>query len=99
MAFFSPPFSQVLDKKLNVLYCKQIGNKEDQPTRYPSVFATVRMATASDISFFSSFWKEEDVLLRNILNSCVIADNRTWNEPEEKISLIEDTDKNRCIRI
>lgn len=55
MAFFSPPFSQVLDKKLNVLYCKQIGNKEDQPTRYPSVFATVRMATASDISFFSSF--------------------------------------------
>lgn len=53
--FFFPPFSQVLDKKLDVLYCKQIGNKEDQPTRYPSVFATVRMATASDISFFSSF--------------------------------------------
>lgn len=52
MAFFPPHFSQVLDKKLNVLYCKRIGNKEDQPTRCPSVFAAVRMATASDISFF-----------------------------------------------
>lgn len=50
--FFPPHFSQVLDKKLNVLYCKRIGNKEDQPTRCPSVFAAVRMATASDISFF-----------------------------------------------
>lgn len=51
MAFFFP-FCPVLDKKLNVLYCKRLGNK-GQPC--PSVFATVRMATASDIRFFLVF--------------------------------------------